>query len=100
MEHFLRFSFEAGVHLEALRHHRADLFLQFATWEAKEKLLRLGIRSIVDVTFAISDRDRRRGLRRVQSSAADKHTGRLKSLTVGFSGRHCGCVIASCKLFL
>ena len=23
------------MHLEALRHHRADLFLQFATWEAK-----------------------------------------------------------------
>jgi hypothetical protein len=24
-----------GVYLEALRHHRADLFLQFATWETK-----------------------------------------------------------------
>ena len=68
--------------------------------EAGEKFFRLGIRTIVNLSFPVADRDRRRGLRRLESRAADKDARSLKGLTVGHPGRHGGCVIATVEVFL
>ncbi len=54
----------------------------------------------MDLPLSVANRDRRRGLRRLQSRASDKNASSLKRLTVGSAGCHSGCVIAIIEMLL
>ena len=68
--------------------------LQTPGVKAGEKFLRLGIRSVVDAPLAVAHQNRRCGLRRFQSRAADKDARSLQRFAVGFAGRGKGLVLA------
>ena len=68
--------------------------------ESSEKLLCLGVRTIVNLPLSVADRDSRCCLRLLQSRPTDKDACSLKRLTVGFPGRYGGFVIAAVEAIL